>query len=339
MIDADVPLNVLVTGAGGFLGTAVVTSLCERGHNVRAVVRTVPTGAPPPGVTWLLADLRRPAELVGMFDGIDVVVHLAAAKSGGISEHFASTVRGTENLLNAIGSSRPRLVHISSFAVYDAERIGRGNRLDESSPVINATNGRDEYAHAKRVQERIIMEFAAERSLELLVIRPGVIYGSDQLWHGHLGAEISDRVWVRVGSSAIVPITYVENCAEAIALAVDVRLDGTDGAGQFTVNVVDDDLPTQRTYRLAVEAVLPSAPWTIPVPFAVARTVARFVGAFNRRSGMGGDLPPGLFRVAVVSARFQQMTYTNELAKSLLGWAPRFTMADALRRSTSTRRS
>lgn len=338
MIDADVPLNVLVTGAGGFLGTAVVTSLCERGHNVRAVVRTVPTGAPPPGVTWLPADLRRPAELVGIFDGIDVVVHLAAAKSGGMSEHFASTVRGTENLLNALGRSRPRLVHISSFAVYDAETIGRGNRLNESSPVIDATNRRDEYAHAKRVQERIITEFAAERRLDLVVIRPGIIYGSGQLWHGHLGAEINDRVWVRVGSSAIVPIAYVENCAEAIALAVDVRLNTASGASQLTVNIVDDDLPTQRTYRLAVEAVLPAAPRTIPVPFAVVRIVARFVGAFNRRFGSGGDLPPGLFRVAVVSARFQPMTYTNERAKALLGWAPRFTMADALRRSTSETR-
>jgi UDP-glucose 4-epimerase len=113
-------VKALVTGANGFLGRHVVARLLERGHEVRALVRP----GPPPGewksgVDLVRADLRV-GDLVPLFAGVDVVVHLAAAVAGDEDAQFASSVVGTERLLEAMArSTARRLLLVSSLVVYD----------------------------------------------------------------------------------------------------------------------------------------------------------------------------------------------------------------------------
>src|SRR5215813_13513490 len=87
------------------------------------------------GVTDIVrADLRSARELDQIFDGVDVLVHLAAAVTGGEDAQFASTVVGTENLIKAMARSGcRRLVLASSFSVYDWSSIH--GVLDERSPL------------------------------------------------------------------------------------------------------------------------------------------------------------------------------------------------------------
>ena len=98
-------MRVLITGANGFLGARVVRAFQEAGIGVRALVRPA-ARVQPQGqgdeVEVFRADLRGGEPLEAAFDGIDVLVHLAACVVGDDEERFFSTVVGTERLLAAM---------------------------------------------------------------------------------------------------------------------------------------------------------------------------------------------------------------------------------------------
>src|SRR5262249_46737353 len=143
----------------GFLGRHVVARLLERGHAVRALVR--PGAAPAgwaPGVEVVQADLRV-GDLAPLFADVDVVVHVAAATAGDEDTQFASSVVGTERLLEAMaGSGATRLVLVSSLVVYDWSRA-RG-RMDEATPLARDVYGMGAYDIAKHWQERVAQRMA-----------------------------------------------------------------------------------------------------------------------------------------------------------------------------------
>src|SRR6185437_3793107 len=95
-------MKVLVTGATGFLGSAVVAAALAAGHEVVALRR--PSAPPPASVStgqlsWLATDLRQPGNLSKGLMEIEGVVHCAAATSGDLVTQLAGTVVATENLL------------------------------------------------------------------------------------------------------------------------------------------------------------------------------------------------------------------------------------------------
>src|ERR1041385_7147829 len=96
-------MHVLVTGANGFLGRYVVRALVQRGHRVRALVRSSRncTFAPSEAVEVMVGDLRE-RDLLAIVAGVDAVVHLAAAVTGDDDTQFTNTVVATENLLEAL---------------------------------------------------------------------------------------------------------------------------------------------------------------------------------------------------------------------------------------------
>jgi nucleoside-diphosphate-sugar epimerase len=97
-------MKALVTGANGFLGRHVVGALLARGIEVRAMVRPAAClealGWSSSSVEAFRADLRSSRELGHAFEGVDVLLHLAAVVSGEEEAQFAGTVVGTERLLN-----------------------------------------------------------------------------------------------------------------------------------------------------------------------------------------------------------------------------------------------
>src|ERR1700742_4843743 len=146
-------MRALVTGANGFLGRYVVAALLERGIGVRAMVRLATPLEPldcPQQVEIFRADIRTAKNLEHAFEGIDVLIHLAAMVSGGEDAQFSNTVVGTERLLNAMAQSTcKRVVLCSSFSVYDFSSAHR--TLDENSPThaVPDIYDRDGYSIAK----------------------------------------------------------------------------------------------------------------------------------------------------------------------------------------------
>ena len=208
------------------------------------------------------------------YDDVDAVIHLAAAKSGDFATQFAGTVLSTENLLAAlVGSPVRRLVAVSTFSVYDYSNLPAGSVIDEQTPIDLHPQKRDEYAQTKLIQERLYREEMARR--EVVILRPGMIYGRDNLWHALLGAELGP-LFLRIGSRATLPMTYVENCAEAIVAAVDAE-----GVAGLTLNIVDDPLPTQAEFVAALGKQM-ELPSSIPVPWPVMK---RSSFTYGQRSG------------------------------------------------------
>lgn len=334
-------MKVLITGASGFVGKYIVAAALRAEHQVRAVIRpmtdeTAFAWHTHPNLELVRCDLRQRNGLREALEGIDTVIHLAATKGGDFYERFAGTVIGTENLLLAMqdtmqATAMPHLVVTSTFSVYDYQKLPPQTVLDETAPLIRNPLDRDAYAQTKLIQEEMIREFARDYAAPVTIIRPGMIYGREALWHALLGAELSENNWLRIGGKATLPITYVENCVEAIVKAVTSEK----AIGQ-TVNIVDDHLPTQNRYIDGLLAYEQSPPKLIPVNWLLMQGSANLAWFVNKRLLKGQARLPGILIPAQLQARFRPLQFSNTRARELLDWTPRYSFEDALKRSYSS---
>lgn len=328
-------MKLLVTGASGFLGQYVVTAALRRGHQVRAVVRPASEQTQLPWLNHPNLELERwdlqqqPHSAV--LDGVDAVIHLAAAKQGNFETQYANTVVATENLLQAMVTAQVRrLVAISSFSVFDYLYVPIGTMINEDSPLESEPKQRDVYAQTKLLQENIVRNFHEKAGGQVTIVRPGMVYGRDDLWNACLGVKVSDRLWIRIGGQAQMPLTYVENCAEAIVMAAESPA----AIGQ-TLNIVDNDLPTQNVYAQKLKDLMSQSPHTIPLSWTVSRLVAQTLWLANQLVFAGKIKLPGILVPARLHARFKPLHYTNIRAQQVLGWRPQYDLETALARSCS----
>lgn len=324
-------MKLLITGASGFIGRYVVAAALRKGYDVRAAVRSAEQPLPWPSHPQLEVvhlDLRDASLLPAALDGIDTVVHLAAVMSGTLEEQRQGTVLATQALLAALKSSSVQhLIAISSFSVYDYLSLSPGTILLESMPLEPRPEQRDGYTQAKLAQEVLVRQFATETSTLLTILRPGIVYGKDHLWNASLGVNLKDRLWVCVGDRAILPLLYVEHCADAIMQAILYP-----PKSRHTINLIDDDLPTQKAYLDALRQVLPTLPPQVTLPWAVVNQVSNLV---SQLPGLSRAELPGWLVPVRVHARFKPLAYNNTRAKQYLDWSPRFTLSEALARSVS----
>jgi nucleoside-diphosphate-sugar epimerase len=325
-------MRALVTGASGFLGRHVVAALLDRGHEVRAVLRPASSAdglGGSPSLDIFRADLRTCSELGRAFDGIDVLVHLAAVVTGSEDVQFAGTVVATERLLTAMARTQcRRLVLASSFAVYDWSAI-RGT-LDEESPVepVPDVYERDGYTIAKWWQERVTRRFAEAHGWDLTVLRPGFIWGRGRAYVAACGQQVG-RVHLVVGPLTHCPLTHVENCADLFAAAAtDPRAAG------HTLNVVDGVGQRIWPYLGAYLRGTGERGLRIPVPYRLAFGLVRlaYVGVFARNPKLPNVLIPCRFE-----SRLKPLRYTNRRARAVLGWRPPLDFGACLARTYDSR--
>ncbi len=329
-------MRIYITGATGFVGSYVMREAVARGHSVTAAVRPSSSFKPADGdpVTPATVDLRSRAGLVESLNEVDLVIHLAAAKEGDFYTQFSGTVVATENLLAAMAEAGvTNLVGISTFSVYDYLNIKPESLIDESSPIDSSPELRDEYARTKLIQETLYQDFGAVPANHHVIIRPGMIYGRNNLWHALLGAELGPR-FLKIGSRATLPMTYVENCAEAILLAAEKLVEPASDVDGEVINIVDDDLPSQREYAELVSARMETPP-TISVPWPAIRTAAGLLKIGNQVALGGRAKFPGIAVPDRLHARFKPLRYTNAKAKKVLGWKPRFNLTTSIERSVA----
>jgi UDP-glucose 4-epimerase len=321
-------MRALITGANGFLGRHVVSALLARGIEVRAMVRSATRLEAlgwPASVEVFRADLRTSRELQLAFEGVDVLLHLAAVVSGEEDVQFAGAVAGTERLLVAMATSIcRRLVLCSSFSVYDYSSISR--ILDEESPLHQVPDiySRDGYTISKWWQERVTRRFVEKHRWDLTVLRPGFIWGRDHDYLAALGQRLG-RHHLVIGPRTRIPMTHVENCADVFALAaVDPRARGqtlnvVDGPGERIWNYLSDYMrgTSQRGWRLPV----PYRPtiWTVQLAFATV---------FRRATKVPSILIPRR-----LESRLKPLSFENRRLRETLGWAPPLDYQECLART------
>jgi nucleoside-diphosphate-sugar epimerase len=337
--------RILVTGAAGFIGSRLVGILLDRGfRNLRCFARA--SG----GVARVdaLSDHCRGGERVEVFEGnllshedciaatknVAVIFHLAAGRGEkSFPDAFMNSVVTTRNLLEASLRHQclRRFVNISSFAVYTNRQKSRRRLLDEFCPVEPCPELRgDAYTFAKLKQDEIVREYREKFGIPYVIVRPGYVYGpGKEAITGRVGID-SFGIFLHLGGSNTVPFTYVDNCAEAIALA-GLR-EGIDGE---VFNVVDDDLPSSRRFlRLYKQNVRKFK--SVYVPHIVSYALSYLWERYSTWSE--GQLPPA-FNRRRWDANWRKTRYSNEKLKKLLGWTPSVSMAEGLRRYFESCRS
>lgn len=329
--------RVLVTGAGGFLGSRVVATLLERGfRDIRCLVRSpykvtaleaLGSEHPEAQLDVVRGNLLSRAECEQAVRGTTVIYHLAAGTGHkSFPDAFMNSVVTTRNLLEAMlrESTLRRFVSISSFAVYTNRGKPHGNVLDESCPVEDHPALRGEaYCFAKVKQDELVMAYGRKYAVPYVLVRPGSVYGPGNSGiTGRIGTG-AFGVFLHLGGPNVIPFTYVDNCADAIALA-----GVTEGVDGEVLNVVDDDLPTSRQFlRLYKHHVRPFR--SILVPRSLSYVLCALWERYSAWSA--GQLPP-VFNRRAWHAYWKGSQYTNAKAKRLLGWRPRITTAEGLQR-------
>jgi nucleoside-diphosphate-sugar epimerase len=317
-------MKVLVTGAGGFLGRSVVNSLLERHHAVRAIVRpSSPRPSWPDAVEVFRADLRVAGDLASAFDGVDAVLHLAAATSGNEDLQFASTVVATERFLDAMAKSGvKRLIHVSSLVVYDWSKAR--SCMDETTPLEDNPYGMGGYTIAKIWQERVVSRFAKQHSWDLTIARPGFIWGKDHAQIAGMGRQFG-RLYLVFGPYARLPLSYVDNCADCLVAALE-----NNAASGEILNIIDSD--KIRAWHYAREYARRSGQrgLLVPLPYRAGLGAAQ-LAAFTSRGlfGRKGKLP-SLLTPRRFESQFKPIRFSSQKVRSLLNWTPRLSFAECM---------
>jgi len=326
----------LVTGAGGFIGVKVVESLLRRGwKKIRCLVR--PSSDT---VSLKLLQEQYPAAQVQIISGnllsrehcaaaarnAKVVFHLVTGRGKSFPGCFQNSVVTTRNLLDALVAERAlvRFVNVSTFAVHSNMNLKPGGLLDETCEIEPKLEERfDAYVYAKLKQDELVTAYAQLRGLPCVTVRPGIVFGCGRkAIPGAVGID-TFGFFLHLGAGNRLPLTYVDNCADAIVLAGLVE--GVEGQ---IFNVVDDDLPTSRSFLRQYKQEVRNFR-SVAVPYSLFYLFCHLWERYARNSQ--GQIPP-VFNRRTCAFMWKRHRFSNQKLKDKLGWKPAVPMADALQR-------
>ncbi|MDB4966600.1 MAG: NAD(P)-dependent oxidoreductase [Myxococcales bacterium] len=295
-----------VTGAGGFIGSALVRRLVREGVSVRALLG--PVGAKshpvPSNVEAMEGEIDRIEIVAQLVAGCEVVFHVAGPASVvaslDVPTEFARIhVAGTATALEASRRAGvARFVHVSSAEVYG---VPENNPVHESHRL----QARSPYAAAKIGAERMVESFRFAHGLEATILRPFSVYGPRQS-AGGVVARVVQQV-LTANAIELADLTprrdfcFVDDVVEAMVLAADRRV------------ALDDPI------------------------LNVASGVGVTIGELARAAAAAAnrDLPVRANRAEGPPRRadVHELVADTSRIRAALGWTPRTALVDGLRRT------
>jgi 3beta-hydroxy-delta5-steroid dehydrogenase/steroid delta-isomerase len=326
--------HILVTGGSGFVGANLVTTLLERGHQVRSFDR-VPSPLPDhPNLQTVVGDITDTDDVAKAVDGIDTVFHTAAIIDlmGGTSvteeyrkRSFSVNVEGTKNLVRAgQAAGVQRFVYTASNSVVmGGQDIANG---DETLPYTNRFN--DLYTETKVVAEKFVLTENGERGMLTCSIRPSGIWGrGDQTMFRKVFENVlAGHVKVLVGSSDIkLDNSYVHNLIHGFILAAQHLVPGGSAPGQaYFIN----DAEPINMFEFA-RPVLAACGRPLPTFRVSGRLVHKVMMAWQWLHFKFG-IPEPLIEPLAVERLYLNNYFSVAKAERDLGYRPLFTTEQAM---------
>ncbi|MGJ6122684.1 NAD-dependent epimerase/dehydratase family protein [Mycolicibacterium sp. Y3] len=327
--------RVLVTGGSGFVGANLVTTLLERGHEVRSFDR-VPSPLPDhPNLQTLVGDITNTDDVAKAVTGTDTVIHTAAIIDlmGGASvteeyrqRSFSVNVEGTKNLVRAgQAAGVQRFVYTASNSVVmGGQDIVNG---DETLPYTNRFN--DLYTETKVVAEKFVLsENGANGGMLTCSIRPSGIWGrGDQTMFRKVFENVlAGHVKVLVGNKNIkLDNSYVHNLIHGFILAGQHLVPGGSAPGQaYFIN----DAEPLNMFEFA-RPVLAACERPLPTFRVSGRLVHKAMMAWQWLHFKFG-IPQPLIEPLAVERLYLNNYFSVAKAERDLGYRPLFTTEQAM---------
>jgi len=309
---------VVVTGASGFVGSSLSTSLAAAGFRVRAAVRAG-TPAERPGCSGveraILGDISASTGWLSVLTNVDCVLHCAArahvmheTAGEALAAYRAVNVDGSRRLAEqAAAAGVRRLVYLSSIKVNGEQTLLGAPFLFSDAPAPE-----DAYGISKWEAEQALWEISAKTGLEVVVVRPPLVYGPAA--KGNLARLLK---LVRLGLP--LPFGALQNKRSLIGLdnLVDLLIrciDHPAAAGQTFLVSDGEDLSTPDLIRY-MAAAMNRSPRLFPVPVSLLRLAGSALGKRAEIHRLVGSLQ-----------------IDSSHTRRVLGWTPPVSVQEGIRR-------
>lgn len=314
--------KILVTGATGFIGGRLAYRLAtEEGATVTGTGRNLDDSPllEKAGVTLAYAELLDFPRMRALAAGQDVIFHVAAwlgPRHGGREMAWPLNVFATLNLVRAAAEAGvARFVHTSSIAAYGPPAPGTA-RLTEATPVDPGQSAI--YGRTKAEGEQKALALAQELGLELVVIRPGMVYGPGSYsWSKRMVQLLQNHVPVIFGAgNGLAYQVYIDNLVDGMILAAK-----TPAAAGEDFHFVDPQVTWHQWFGAYGEMC--SCP-----PHRLPLWLSRLVLIVAERLPLGLSIDRDLLRFYTAGTR-----YSTEKAERLLGYRPQVGFAEGMARA------
>ena len=270
----NISMKALVTGGGGFLGSAIVKALLERGDNVRTIQRGDYPFLSEWGAETIKGDLTIQKDINHAVQGCDVIFHVAAKAGvwGAYDDYYQANVVATKNVIDACKKNNVKyLVYTSTPSVVFDGKDETG--INESAPYVREFY--NAYQQTKTEAEQLVLNSNGE-VLKTVALRPHLIWGPGD---PHLVPRVisrakSGRLRMLGKKNNKVDSCYIDNAALAHLLAADCLVSDAKCAGKAYFISNDEPLAMAELINRILDAAN-----LLPVTKIIPENLAFRIGA------------------------------------------------------------
>jgi nucleoside-diphosphate-sugar epimerase len=317
-------VNILISGATGFMGSHLVKALAKEGYHCKCLVRKTSNINELKGsrnVEFVYGDITDIVSLENAMKGVRVVYHLAAqiGKWGIPQEtYFSVNVQGTQNLLDAAYKGQVgHFIFCSTPGVQGKGHAQASETLPYRPPYI--------YEVTKCEGEKLVLGFHQKRKdLSVTVLRPDFVYGPGDLRRLPLYRAIGNKRFYLIGNGkAFLHPTYVEDIIQGFCLPANNPV----SFGEI-YNIAGPRVITVREYAETIAETLNVSLPHLRVPKLFAEILARFFAAFSRITGKEPILSQS-------KIEFLTSDHGSNISKAMneLGYRPETDLAAGIKRT------
>ena len=318
--------TVLVTGGGGFLGSAIIERLVKHGLAVRSLSRGHYPKLADMGVAQIRGDISDSQTVETACRGIELVFHVAAKPPpwGKFRDYYKTNVSGTQNVID--GCTRcnvTKLIYTSTPSVVFDGTDKEG--VDESAPYPARFNAF--YPETKAMAEQLVVKATSER-LRTVILRPHQIWGpGDPHFAPRLIARAKKLKRIGGGDNRV-DATYIDNVVDAHLMAADTLTKTPEISGNIYFITQEEPI---RVWNM-IDAILAAAglpPIKGTVSYKAAWTIGAIMEFFYRTFHLPGEPPMTRF---LAEALAKSHWFDISAAKNDLGYKPAVSTQEGLRR-------